>query len=678
MTTQTMKRAIPGVLAVLALAGCELLLPDLKESRDAAADPDLAADSDLAADPDTVAEPDTAVEPDVDAEADPPPELDALDAPDHHDTLVDGDEHEEELECSIDEDCDDGNSCTVDRCLPSSHKCQNSAGNEGTECRAADGPCDAAETCDGESTDCPADAVQPATVECGDASADPCDADDYCDGTGKTCPDLVRPASLECRASSGTCDVPENCNGTGKACPADLVRPDTFKCGDSSAAPCDADDYCDGAAKTCPDLVAANTVECRASGGLCDAPENCDGTSKLCPADAANPDFTPCMLITSPDRSYDICISGACVSPGCGDASCNAPGPNWAIPDTNQRACYNTTASMACTSFPCNAGGSPAFCGQDWQYGWDTTNPEAARFTRTVPAANQPVVLDSITGLIWQGCPRGQTGNLAACTGVPTATPWDTALSYCDGLSWGGYAGWRLPDRYELQSIVDYGGSEPPIDPTAFPGTPFWTFWSSSSAAGSGSYVHAWSVYFGADGFVGQVAKTGTACVRCVRSTVLGVPAHATRFTRTAPAGDEQPVVADAATGLVWQGCSSGQTGSDCTGSASTMDWQAALDYCQESTWAGFTDWYLPSVVELWSIIDVHRSEPAVDPAAFPATPLSGFPSSPMFPEFWSSSTDASGAPNAWTVGFSVGYTDLGDKDNAFFASYVRCVRVGP
>ncbi len=51
------------------------------------------------------------------------------------------------------------------------------------------------------------------------------------------------------------------------------------------------------------------------------------------------------------------------------------------------------------------------------------------------------------------------------------------------------------------------------------------------------------------------------------------------------------------------------------------MNWQGALDYCQDSTSAGFSDWYLPSVDELRSIVDNHRVSPSIDPTAFPATP---------------------------------------------------------
>ncbi|MBI5488414.1 MAG: hypothetical protein HY905_13860 [Deltaproteobacteria bacterium] len=59
------------------------------------------------------------------------------------------------------------------------------------------------------------------------------------------------------------------------------------------------------------------------------------------PYTIAAADFTPCDVRTVPDRSYDICVEGACVSPGCGDRTCNPPGPNWPLADTDQRSCFN-------------------------------------------------------------------------------------------------------------------------------------------------------------------------------------------------------------------------------------------------------------------------------------------------------------------------------------------------
>ena len=128
-------------------------------------------------------------------------------------------------------------------------------------------------------------------------------------------------------------------------------------------------------------------------------------------------------------------------------------------------------------------------------------------------------VTDLVTGLMWQGCSRGQTGSSCTVTAATTAN-WSTALSYCDGLTWNSYSDWRLPDEYELQSLVHYGlPSGARIDLAAFPGTVANSYWSSSSYAWSASY--AWYLDFACATVMcsplasGQ--KTETAFVRCVR-----------------------------------------------------------------------------------------------------------------------------------------------------------------
>jgi hypothetical protein len=233
----------------------------------------------------------------------------------------------------------------------------------------------------------------------------------------------------------------------------------------------DTDDDGDADAEASTDADADGDADAEvADGDDAEVPDECAG----------QPNFTPCTLVTVPDRSYDICLDGTCVSPGCGDASCNAPGPNWTVPDTNQRLCYDASTSIVC---PDNGGTvtctTTAFCGQDWQYGWDMSHMASERFTRT--ATTEPLVTDNVTGLVWQGCAAGRTGT--DCGGAIFEPDWSGAVEYCETLTWGGLTDWRLPSRYELQSLVDYGtSSHPAIDRTAFPATPSAPFWSSSSS----------------------------------------------------------------------------------------------------------------------------------------------------------------------------------------------------
>ena len=97
------------------------------------------------------------------------------------------------------------------------------------------------------------------------------------------------------------------------------------------------------------------------------------------------------------------------------------------------------------------------------------------------------------------------------------AYDWNSALAYCDSLSWGGHDDWRLPDRHELLSIVDRDQRSSAIDPAAFPATP--SDWFRSSSSFAGSWSGAWDISF-VDGYVGHVYyddKPGTDYARGVR-----------------------------------------------------------------------------------------------------------------------------------------------------------------
>lgn len=57
-----------------------------------------------------------------------------------------------------------------------------------------------------------------------------------------------------------------------------------------------------------------------------------------------------------------------------------------------------------------------------------------------------------------------------------------------------GHDDWRVPSVQELKSLVDHGRTDPAMDPSYFPETPFVPYWSSSPYAGNSSY--AWYVVF--------------------------------------------------------------------------------------------------------------------------------------------------------------------------------------
>lgn len=129
--------------------------------------------------------------------------------------------------------------------------------------------------------------------------------------------------------------------------------------------------------------------------------------------------------------------------------------------------------------------------------------------------------------------------------------------------------------------------------------------------------------------------------------------------------------VTDTRTGLMWKQCSEGQTwgAGTCTGAASRFNWSQALAHAETATFAGYSDWRLPNIKELRSLVEECRFYPAINVAMFPNTPSSSF---------WSASPTASHTPDAWTVNFPRGFaTSSGIHlfHNSDFETYVRLVR---
>ena len=102
-------------------------------------------------------------------------------------------------------------------------------------------------------------------------------------------------------------------------------------------------------------------------------------------------------------------------------------------------------------------------------------------------------VTDTKTGLMWQKVEAG----------IKT---WEAALSYTKALKLAGHSDWRLPNRNELESIVDYRSE--------FPDAMSSQYWSSTSNETNSDY--AWTVAF-LDGGIYSNNKDSSLNVRAVR-----------------------------------------------------------------------------------------------------------------------------------------------------------------
>lgn len=90
------------------------------------------------------------------------------------------------------------------------------------------------------------------------------------------------------------------------------------------------------------------------------------------------------------------------------------------------------------------------------------------------------------------------------------------------------------------------------------------------------------------------------------------------------------------------------------------VNWHSGTDYCEDSTLAGYTDWRLPTLSELESIVDP-RNDPTIDPLFIGTEPT----------YYWSSTEVSDYTVN--DVHFGTGKTGKRPKQST--SNIVRCVR---
>jgi len=110
--------------------------------------------------------------------------------------------------------------------------------------------------------------------------------------------------------------------------------------------------------------------------------------------------------------------------------------------------------------------------------------------------------------------------------------------------------------------------------------------------------------------------------------------------------------VTDTETNLMWQ-----QETMEAT------NWYNAIDQCSHLHLANYADWGLPTIKELFSLVDFTKVNPCIDTNFFPGT---------KHYNYWSS-TDCNG--HAWLVHFFNGLVSYYDKSNAYYVRAVRTVK---
>lgn len=293
------------------------------------------------------------------------------------------------------------------------------------------------------------------------------------------------------------------------------------------------------------------------------------------------------------------------------------------LPQTGIDRCYNQSAIINCPR------GGEAFYGQDFQYA-----SQPMQFVDN----SDGTVSDAVTGLMWQQSPSATLYNWYEASGTHDVTHNPGSTDVCGALTLAGHADWRLPGRHELESIVDYGAAAPPaIDSNYFPNGQL-ALWSLSDEATKARYLDL------SDGSLLLADKDVDKSLRCVRGAEWGANSFVDHGDGT---------VSETAAGLMWQKASQGSS-----------DWQAMPAYCEGLELAGHTDWRLPDIKELATLVGAEAAVPA----------SSGI--------YCSSSTVKDDPASVWLVQFSAmsNYGDLfshaaGNSKQTCGSFYYRCVR---
>lgn len=313
------------------------------------------------------------------------------------------------------------------------------------------------------------------------------------------------------------------------------------------------------------------------------------------------------------------------------------------------------------------------------QKGTEWPNP---RFTVNADST----ITDNLTGLVWS--------TDANAPGPDTCSPgtlktWQAALDYVTCLNANSYlehTDWRLPNRDELASLMNNGEANP-IGWLAWQGfsnlTSASSRWYWSSTTDSANTCYAWALTTTSDGSIAGFDKANSFLVwparggRAGSSRVnlpktgqtasyasgddgglqAGLAWSSPRFT--AGAGAATACVTDNLTGLMWVKAPVG----------TQRTWQQALDYGNNLSLCGYSDWRLPNVVELESLINAGKPDTI---AWLNEQGFSVFSSELRELDFWSSTTTAQSTSLAKVIDMRAGGVSNMVKSGAAFVWPVR------
>jgi len=241
------------------------------------------------------------------------------------------------------------------------------------------------------------------------------------------------------------------------------------------------------------------------------------------------------------------------------------------------------------------------------------------------------IFLDETTNLVWTNNSKDTT----------IKKDFTQAQDYCKNLNIDKYSNWRIPSLKELFTIVDITNYNPAVK-DIFSYTAPSGYWSSDNYPLDNNLIMGINFYDGSDGLSN---KTTTNYIRCVSGEELANLS----FVR-----DEIDEVVESSKMVQFQDNSEVKE--------NFVTYEDAISYCDKLDLSNKSDWRIPTINELRSIVNRDNSNPAINHIFL--NNANEF--------FWSSTPYQQNKEKIWTIFFrdGVDYQSL-KTDKA----YIRCVR---
>ena len=275
---------------------------------------------------------------------------------------------------------------------------------------------------------------------------------------------------------------------------------------------------------------------------------------------------------------------------------------------------------------------------------------------------NDGTITDLVTGLIWtKTLDLNEDGEINSLDQMTVGD----ALASAANVNVGGYTDWRIPTLKEAYSLINFEGvdvgisSKLPASPKPFINTDFFDFGYGDTSIGdrfidahivtttfyTGKVYKFLQTMFGVNFADGRIKGYPPA----IGMNGLSAPKFYIYYVRGAKnygvnnfIDNKNGTITDKATSLMWSQADS----------LKGMDWTTALKWVQKKNkenYLGHSDWKLPDVKELQSIVDYTRSPSASNSAAidpiFSSTSIVDEAGDKDWPWYWSSTTHASVDP---------------------------------